>query len=68
MTINEAKSELRRFGISLKKTPHGEFRVNFAGGSERTAYYTTDLHDAIDTGRAMATFGSVLEPSLDRGF
>lgn len=54
MTINEAKVEMRRIGIVLKKiSATGEYRVNFQGGKERTAYYTNDLHDALDTGRDM---------------
>jgi len=28
---------------------HGEFRVNFIGGEEPTAYYTEDMADAINT-------------------
>lgn len=32
----------------------GEYRVNYRGGSEDTAYYTNDRADAIETARAMA--------------
>lgn len=30
-----------------------EYRVNFRGGSEATAYYTNDADDALGTARAM---------------
>ena len=41
------KSELKSLGISFKSNPDtGEFKV---GGS----YYTDDLQDALDSGRAM---------------
>lgn len=33
----------------------GEYRVNFKGGPESTAYYTDDLADAFRTGLHMAT-------------
>jgi hypothetical protein len=32
----------------------GEYRVNFRNGREATAYYTTDLTDAVDTDIAMS--------------
>jgi hypothetical protein len=53
MTIQQAKQELSKLGISLVKTEYGEFRVNFKGGSEATAYYTDDLGDAIETAKSM---------------
>jgi hypothetical protein len=39
-----------RISVRLKD---GEYRVNFRGGSEATAYYTTDAKDAIYTAWAM---------------
>ena len=55
LTIAQAQAELARHGIVLrKKDPYGDFRVNFRGGDEATAYYTTDLDDALATGLAMA--------------
>ena len=53
MTIREAKTELRKVGVTLRKKD-GEFRVNLAGGSESTAYYTDDLEDAFQTGVYMS--------------
>lgn len=49
-----AKAELAALGLSLKVTEHDEYRVNFRGGREGTAYYTNDLPDAVATGRHMA--------------
>lgn len=43
-------------GVSVKRVfmkSTGEWKVNFVGGSEETAYYTTDEQDAIDTAAAM---------------
>jgi hypothetical protein len=55
MTIKQAKAELRPLGIALTKEPFGgEYRVNYWGGGESTAYYTNDREDAINTGKAMA--------------
>jgi hypothetical protein len=36
----------------------GEYRVNFKGGSEATAYYTNDSMDALQTGVAMTIEGN----------
>jgi len=38
--------------MSLRKRD-GEYRVNFRGESESTAYYTNDIQDAVNTGVAM---------------
>lgn len=54
MTIRDAKLEVAKLGMVLSKTEHGEFRVNFKGGSEATAYYTDDLDDAVGTARLMS--------------
>jgi hypothetical protein len=70
MTIRDAKLELAKLGMVLSKTEYGEFRVNFKGGSEATAYYTNDLEDAIGTGRLMGqqrqVQGSRSESKMDR--
>jgi len=55
MTIRQAQAILRPHGIVLRWMPeYGEYRVNFRGGHERTAYYTNDRDDAVATGRDMA--------------
>lgn len=50
------KRELASIGITITKTKDqsGEYRVNFKGGAESTAYYTNDLGDALSTGIDMA--------------
>jgi hypothetical protein len=56
MNFKETKDKLRVvFGVKLTKTD-GEYRVNFVGGKEATAYYTNDLADAFGTGVAMANW------------
>jgi hypothetical protein len=54
MSRLEASTILRAAGMSLV-TKDGEYRVNFTGGRETTAYYTHDLLDAVQTGIAMRT-------------
>lgn len=52
MTLADAKHELRALDVVLSKRD-GEYRVNRRGAGERPAYYTSDLHDAVATGRRM---------------
>jgi hypothetical protein len=46
-------AELTALGIDIRRLP-GEYRVNVRGRSDRTAYLTEDLDDALAAGRAMA--------------
>jgi hypothetical protein len=61
--IMQIVDELRAHGILLTCVA-GEWRVNFRGGSDATAYVTDDLQDAFDRGRAMMIAGQppVAEP------
>lgn len=52
LTIKQARIELSAVNMSLRGKD-GEFRVNYAGGIEASAYYTNDLWDAVKTGLAM---------------
>jgi len=52
-TFKDAQRIIADLGLTLKKTEYDEYRVNFKGGREATAYYTNDLQDAIDTAAAM---------------
>lgn len=52
-TIKAAQADLRSIGMTLSHDD-GEYRVNFIGGREATAYYTTDLSDAISTATQMS--------------
>ncbi len=54
MTVKEAIEKLRAVDVIIKRTDHNEFKVNFRGGKEATAYYTNDLDDAVGTGLSMA--------------
>lgn len=55
ITIRQATKELSDIGIALRHiVDTGEYRVNFKNGKEATAYYATDLEDAIATGHMMA--------------
>jgi hypothetical protein len=57
MSLKEVCSRLCGSGMTIRKTEHDEYRVNFRGGKEATAYYTTDLDDAYNTGVIMAKEG-----------
>lgn len=54
LTQSAVRIELRKVGVVLNRTEWSEYRVNFLGGREATAYYTNDLEDARYTGLAMA--------------
>lgn len=57
MTFTEAKLTMSSIGISLHKQD-GEYRVAFKGtrrdDTYSEAYFTSDLADAVTTGRAIA--------------
>jgi hypothetical protein len=53
LKLEDVRRELSPLGIIVRLT-YGEYRVNFRGGKEETAYYATDLEDALASGRAMA--------------
>jgi hypothetical protein len=60
-TLKAAKDQLASIGIRLEpKNEWGEYRVTYAAmkrtheKTERSAYYTADLEDAIATGFEMA--------------
>ena len=48
MTLQQAKSIARHFGLTLREVRSGDYRVNFRDGDETTAYYTNDLEDAVN--------------------
>lgn len=48
ITLKDAKDELKPYGMTITRKD-GEYRVNFAGGDEATAYYTTEIGDAVFT-------------------
>lgn len=52
-TLSSAKLDLAKVGVVLT-VKDSEYRVNFRGGSELTAYYTNSLEDALGSGLDMA--------------
>lgn len=53
MTYKSVQESLRAAGIVMSKK--GEIhRINFFGGLEDTAHYTTSLKEALEKGLAMA--------------
>lgn len=71
LKVSEVRAELWKLDIRLGRTEQMEWRVTFAtlppgegrDFFERTAYYTNDLADALDTGRAMAKERDSKEPA-----
>jgi len=58
VTQREARGILQALGLTLTRDSQwDEYRVNFKGGSEGTAYYTDCLLDALQTGLDMAREG-----------
>lgn len=49
MTLHEAQMHAKEKGFKLSKCVDKEYRVCPVDEDERSAYYTTDLQDAIDT-------------------
>lgn len=51
-----ARTLLHQIGMTLRRSAFdpNEWRVNFVGGQEASAYYTDDLTDAVATGESMA--------------
>jgi hypothetical protein len=54
MTVKEAIEKLKAVDVVIRRVDGNEFRVNFRGSNESTAYYTNDLDDAVGTGLSMA--------------
>lgn len=56
MRFQDAKLQINALGMSLlRSNVEGEFRVAFRGpDQEASAYYTTDLDDAVGTAATMA--------------
>lgn len=54
-TFTNVKQGLAALGVSIKfDRDYREYRVNYHGGREETAYYTDDLEDAYLTGVRMS--------------
>lgn len=59
LTSREVRTKFKTLGLTISKTDYDEWRVNFMGGKEATAYYTDDLEDAYLTGCRMARANQV---------
>ena len=56
LTLKWVKTTLKRYDVTItRRIATREYRVNLLNGSEDTAYYATDLLDAVYTGVAMAS-------------
>jgi hypothetical protein len=49
LTLAWVKPELGAIGMTCRKTDGDDYRVNFRGFPEDSAYYTPDLDDAYNT-------------------
>lgn len=55
LTLRFVRSKLDEVQIGIRHDADArEYRVNFKGGREETAYYTDDLMDAMQSGLLMA--------------
>lgn len=55
LSIRELKAAIRALGLTCRfLSTTGEFRINYTGGKEATAYYTEDRDDALATAQQMA--------------
>ena len=54
LTYAIAHAELAALGVVLARTPFAEFRVRVRGAAAGEGYITTDLADALATGRLLA--------------
>lgn len=52
MTNTQAMRDVQAMGLTCRYS-FGEFRINYKGGREATAYYTSCPHDAVATARHM---------------
>lgn len=53
MNMKSVKEEFKNLNLTIRHTEFGEYRVNFKGASEDTAYYASDIEDAYSTGLVM---------------
>lgn len=54
LTLRYVRDELRELGVTVKKDQAGDFVVRIKGSPPDHGYFTRDIRDALDTGRAMA--------------
>lgn len=49
ISLRALQAMARNLECTLRRTPHGELRVNWIGADEATAYYADDDLDALQT-------------------
>lgn len=54
LTQAYVRDQLRPLGVSISKRQENEYHVRVIGSPAGEGYFTPDLRDALDTGRAMA--------------
>jgi hypothetical protein len=54
LTLKHVKAALKPLNITISKTPYDEFKVRVKGASKGEGYFTTDLGDALETGKLLA--------------
>lgn len=54
VTLAAALIELRQLGVTIRRVD-GEYRVRVIGTPAGEGYFTTDLTDALETGRRMGS-------------
>ncbi len=53
-TWSSLREAVRGLGLTISKNSFGEYRINYPGAGEETAYYTDDPEDAMGTAQLMA--------------
>lgn len=66
MNVKETLAAIRALGLTVRKTEHGEYRVNYPSGDDTTAYYAKDIDDALLTARAMSDAKDLLRRGAGR--
>jgi hypothetical protein len=55
LTLKTVRAELAQIGVTISRTPHGEYKVRLKDSPKGHGYFTTDLQDAFETGKFMAS-------------
>lgn len=53
VTLKEAQKLVKEYGMTIRKTSAGDYRINFKGGSEAYAVYKSTVKGALDTANHM---------------
>jgi hypothetical protein len=54
-TFASVRDELKQLGITIRKNVYDEYIVRIKGSLKGEGYFTTDLDDALATGKHMAS-------------